>query len=99
MNVFDGLAGHSVTISDVQATGFCEGEKPLVSKVCDCMSEERSSSLTVVGTVAARDQLLVLALHREPRLQIVLDGSGVVESTGYDTRDSVRQLKRLVECL
>lgn len=50
-------------------------------------------SLTVVGTVAARDQFLVLALHREPRLQVILDGCGVVQSTGYDTRDSVRQLK------
>lgn len=53
--------------------------------------------LTVVGTVGARDQLLVLSLVREPSFQIVLDGRGVVQTTRYNIDDSVWELKRLVE--
>lgn len=55
--------------------------------------------LTIVGTVAARDQLLVLALHREPGLEVVLDRSGIVERSRNDLRDPVGETQRLVERL
>ena len=57
------------------------------------------SMLTVIGTVAARDQLLVLSLHGEPCLEVVLDRSGIVQSSRNDLRDSVGETERLVERL
>ena len=53
----------------------------------------------VVGAVGARDELLELALVGEPSLEIELLGSGVVERTGDDGDDAVRDAEGLVEGL
>jgi hypothetical protein len=44
-------------------------------------------------------ELLVGSLVREPSLDVVLDGSGVVEGPRYDGDDSVRKAEGLVEAL
>lgn len=56
-------------------------------------------SALVVGTVGARNELLVLSLEGEPRLQVVLLGGSVVESTGNDGNNTVGKAKGLVELL
>jgi hypothetical protein len=53
----------------------------------------------VVGAVAARDELLVLALEGEPRLEVELLGRRVVERARDDGDDLVRQAETLVEVL
>ncbi len=51
----------------------------------------------IIGTIAARDQFLVLALIREPCLKVVLLGSGVIESTRDNSYDLVGETERLVK--
>lgn len=51
----------------------------------------------VVETIRARDKLLVLSLEREPGLEIVLLGGGVVESSRDDRDDAVWKAEGLVE--
>lgn len=53
--------------------------------------------LTVVGTVRARDQLLVLSLVWEPSLQVIFDSGGIVETTRDDVDQTIRDTERLVE--
>lgn len=53
--------------------------------------------LTVVGTVRARDQLLVLSLVREPSLQVIFDSGSIVETTRDNVDQAVRDAKGLVE--
>lgn len=53
--------------------------------------------LTVVGTVRARDQLLVLSLIREPSLQVIFDSGSIVETTRDDVDQTIRDTERLVE--
>lgn len=96
MDVFDGLSGSTVSISNVQASGFC-GQNTI--SICGIDLGSDRNLLTVVGTVAARDQLLVLALHGEPSLEIVLDCSGIVKRSRNDLRDPVRKTQRLIESL
>lgn len=45
----------------------------------------------VVGAVGARHELLVLLLEGEPRLQVVLLGCSVVQCTGNNGHDLVRE--------
>jgi hypothetical protein len=51
----------------------------------------------VVGTVRARDELLVLSLEGEPGLEVVLDRGSVVEGTRNNVDNTVGDLERLVE--
>lgn len=53
----------------------------------------------VVGTVGARDEFSPLSKGGEPRLEIKLLGSSVVELSRNDVDDLVRKSKRLVESL
>ena len=56
-------------------------------------------SALVVEAVAAADQLLVLALEGEPRLEIKLLAGGVVESAADNGHDLVGETQALVELL
>lgn len=51
----------------------------------------------VIGTVAAGDEFLVFTLEGEPGFEIVLLGSGVVESSRDDGDDAVGEAEGLVE--
>lgn len=57
------------------------------------------SPALVICAVGARHQLLVLALEGEPRLQIKLLRRRVVQRTGDDGNNPVRQAQALVELL
>lgn len=52
----------------------------------------------VVGTVGARHEFLVFPLVREPRFEVVLDRSGIIETARDDVDDAVRDLEGFVEC-
>lgn len=54
-------------------------------------------ALTVVGAVRDGDQFLVLSLVREPSLEVVFLGGRVVESSGDNRDELVRESERLVE--
>lgn len=53
--------------------------------------------LTVVGTVRARDQFLVLSLVREPSLQIIFNSGSVVETARDNVDQTIRDAERLIE--
>jgi hypothetical protein len=53
----------------------------------------------VVSAVGARHELLVLLLEGEPRFQIVLLSRSIVQRTGNDGHDLVREPQGLVELL
>lgn len=64
----------------------------------DAASDLKVSGL-VIGTVGARNKLLVLLLEGEPSLEIILLGGGVVQLAGDNGHNSVGKTQRLVELL
>lgn len=60
------------------------------------VSDIEASGL-VVCAVGARDEFLVLALHWEPRFEIILYRCRIVEGGRDDADDSVRELEGLVK--
>lgn len=61
-----------------------------ISGLLRAVPDLQSSGL-VVGTVGARDELLVLLLEGEPGLQVVLLGCRVVQGAGDNGDNVVRE--------
>ena len=53
----------------------------------------------VIGAVGARDQLLILALEREPSLKVVFFRGRIVKSTRYDRNNLVWNSQGLIKLL
>jgi hypothetical protein len=83
------------TASDLECSRFCQ----TTSRQSMLHADEGEGGRTVVCAVADTDELLVLSLVREPGLEIVLFGGGVVERSRDDRDELVRQLERLVKVL
>lgn len=92
MDELHGLSRFSIAVLDVQASRFCNNQP-----ISHGYSRETHAGLTVIRAVAARNQLLVLSLEREPGFQIILYRRGVVQRAGNDVDNSVRQAEGLVK--
>jgi hypothetical protein len=85
----DWFASSPITMTDIQATRFWDG----LQRSSKSFEKLRPSPvLTIIGTVASRNQLFILSSCGEPGLQIVFQGSSVVKSARNDPNDSIRDL-------
>jgi hypothetical protein len=55
------------------------------------------NTLTVIGAIRTRYQLLIFSLEGEPRFQVILLRSCEIECARYDCDKTVGQSERLVE--
>jgi hypothetical protein len=83
------------------AQGSSSGRKSAVEHVHKALvlalHTNVQSTRLVIGAVRARNQLLVLLVDREPRLEIELASSSIVQSTGHNVDNSVRKAE-LQQC-
>lgn len=72
---------------------------PVQARRAFTVISDSSPSNLVVGAVGARHELSELLVGREPRLQVVLLDSRVVQLAGHDVHDPVGDAEALVELL